>query len=213
MTTAIKAWRVLYGQLPSAKIETVGAGRNLSKARRIFIKTIKGIRLGILGIAETEFSIATENSYGANPLDLIDVVRNIASNREYFEHLIILFHGGNEGYPYPSPRLQNTCRFFIEQGALAVICQHSHCAGCYEKYRDGYIVYGQGNLIFDYPPARNDRKWTEGFLVLLKISKRNSEMELIPFIQSKKQYWCKKNAGYKCKSFFKADRKAIRKNS
>ena len=35
-------------------------------------------------------------------------------------------------------------RFIIEQGARMVICQHSHCAGCYEKYQNGHIIYGQG---------------------------------------------------------------------
>ena len=84
-------------------------------------------------------------------------------------------HGGNEGYPYPSPRLMDTCRFLVEQGANAVICQHSHCVGCYEEYRGGHIVYGQGNLIFDasIPPPG----WNEGVLVRLHISENgNSQM-------------------------------------
>ena len=35
-----------------------------------------------------------------------------------------------------------------ENGADVVICQHSHCIGCYEEYQGCYILYGQGNFHF-----------------------------------------------------------------
>jgi poly-gamma-glutamate synthesis protein (capsule biosynthesis protein) len=40
-------------------------------------------------------------------------------------------------------------RKLVEKGADLVICQHSHCIGCEEKYQGGTIVYGQGNFLFD----------------------------------------------------------------
>jgi poly-gamma-glutamate capsule biosynthesis protein CapA/YwtB (metallophosphatase superfamily) len=150
-------------------IGTFGAGINLDEARQIKICEIKGKRIGFLGIAEHEFSIATEINGGANPLDMIDFVRNVNSHNNEYDYLIVLYHGGNELYPYPSPRLMNECRFLIEQGAALVVCQHSHVPGCYEKYQNGYIVYGQGNLIFDYS-GHNNPDWNKGFLVKLVIN-------------------------------------------
>ena len=50
----------------------------------------------------------------------------------------------------------------IEKGANLVICQHSHCIGCEEKYLGGTIVYGQGIFIFDYG---NDEYWQTSLLV------------------------------------------------
>jgi len=41
------------------------------------------------------------------------------------------------------------CHKIIEKGADLVVCQHSHCIGCEEKYLHGTIVYGQGNFLFD----------------------------------------------------------------
>jgi poly-gamma-glutamate synthesis protein (capsule biosynthesis protein) len=167
----------------SADVATVGAGLNLACARRILIRQAGDMRIGILGIAEHEFCIATESSYGASPIDLIDIVRNIDARRGDFDYLIVLLHGGKEHYPYPSPQLMQTCRFLIEQGANAVICQHSHCVGCYENYSDGHIVYGQGNLIFKWPNASPE--FQEGILVKLCIdSGCKSQMELIPTQQS-----------------------------
>ena len=169
-----------------AGISTVGAGENLEKARQIFIRKIGRVRIGILAVAEHEFSIATVSSCGANPLDLIDYVRNVRSQRDKFDYLIVLLHGGNENYPYPSPRLKETCRFMVEMGANAVIVQHTHCPGSYEEYQGAHIVYGQGNLIFDWPDQ--DRAFHEGFLVRLSIAEDLvSTMQIIPYLQSDEQ--------------------------
>jgi poly-gamma-glutamate capsule biosynthesis protein CapA/YwtB (metallophosphatase superfamily) len=166
-----------------AGIDTVGAGNNLASAGRVLVKVVNGLRIGFIGLAEHEFSIATPSRPGANPLDAINHLRNIREQKDSYDFLIALVHGGNEDYPFPSPRLQEVCRFLIEQGAGAVICQHSHCAGCYEQYQGGHIVYGQGNLLFDYPGQ--GREWIRGFLVQLQIDEsRRAAMKLIPFVQS-----------------------------
>lgn len=166
-----------------AQIKTVGAGENLEQARRILIQKIDNIRIGIMAFAEHEFSIATYNSWGASPLDLIDFVRNVRSQKDNFDYLIVLLHGGNEQYPFPSPRLIDTCRFMVEMGADAVIVQHTHCPGCYEEYQNAHIVYGQGNLIFDWPCT--DEAFYKGFLVKLSIAgDLSSTMDIIPYTQS-----------------------------
>jgi len=40
------------------------------------------------------------------------------------------------------------CKFFIDSGVDAIVCQHSHCAGSFEHYKNRPIIYGQGNFIF-----------------------------------------------------------------
>ena len=131
-----------------AGIETVGAGENIEAARRILVRDLNGTRVAILSVAENEFSIAAKDRWGANPLDLIDFVRTVRSHQGQFDYLIVLVHGGDE-FHVPSPRVKDTCHFLIEMGANAVIVQHSHCLGGYERYQGGHIVYGQGALIMD----------------------------------------------------------------
>jgi len=167
-----------------AGISTVGAGENLNEARRMLVRKLGNIRVGILAMAEHEFSIATKNSRGANPLDLIDFVRNVGSRKNDFDYLIVLLHGGYEFF-VPSPRIKNTCHFMIEMGANAVIVQHPHCLGGYEQYGGGHIVYGQGALIMDEKVYRNSQTFHEGFLIKLHLSDTGgSEMELVPLEQS-----------------------------
>lgn len=166
-----------------AGIQTFGAGLNLADARRILVMDAKGLRIGFLGVAEREWSLATAESPGANPFDLVDYVRNVRANASDLDCLIVLVHGGNEGYPYPSPRLLDVCRFLAEEGAGAVVCQHSHCVGCYETYQGSFIIYGQGNFVFDAPWL--DRLGHEGVLVALDIVARGQiKATLIPFHQA-----------------------------
>ena len=102
------------------------------------------------------------------------------------DFIIVLLHGGVENYPYPTPHLREICRFMAEEGAGAVICQHTHCPGCYETYRGSHLIYGQGNLLFDLPGR--DRAWYEGFLVKLDLEKNQSaRMEIVPYLQSERE--------------------------
>ena len=126
-----------------------GVGDNLSRAKTPYIFELDGRKIGIYACAEHEFSIATEDSAGANPFDLLESFDHISSLEQEVDYVIVLYHGGKEHYRYPSPNLQRVCRKFIKSGANLVVCQHSHCIGCEEKYLDGTIVYGQGNFIFD----------------------------------------------------------------
>ncbi len=126
-----------------------GVGDNLSRAKTPYIFELDGRKIGIYACAEHEFSIATEDSAGANSFDPLESFDHVSALRQENDYVIVLYHGGKEHYRYPSPNLQRVCRKFIKSGANLVVCQHSHCIGCEEKYLDGTIVYGQGNFIFD----------------------------------------------------------------
>ena len=152
-----------------AGIATVGAGENLAAARRILVKELKGIRVGMLAVAEQEFSIARKDSPGANPLDVIDFVRNLREHQNSFDYLIVLLHGADE-FHVPTPRIKEICHFMIEMGANSVIVQHPHVLGGYEEYRGGHIVYGQGALVMDEAVYRDLKSFHEGFLVKLRIA-------------------------------------------
>ena len=167
-----------------AGIATVGAGENLAAARRILVRELKGIRVGILAVAEQEFSIARKDSPGANPLDVIDFIRNLREHENSFDYLIVFLHGADE-FHVPTPRIKDTCHFMIEMGANAVIVQHPHVLGGYEEYRGGHIIYGQGALVMDEAIYRNLKSFHEGFLVKLRLAAdASSKMEIVPFTQS-----------------------------
>lgn len=149
-------------------IDYVGAGNNLSEARKPYIIEKDGTKIGIYACAEHEFSIAEVDKPGANPFDPLESPDHIAELKQQCDFVIVLYHGGKEHYRYPSPNLQKICRKMCEKGADLIICQHTHCIGCEEKYNNSTIVYGQGNFIFD---AVDDEFWKSALLVELDIDK------------------------------------------
>lgn len=145
-------------------IHYVGAGNTLQDAARPFIFSFGEKKIGVYACAEHEFSIASETRPGANPFDPLWSLDHIYDLNKTVDYIIVLYHGGKEHYRYPSPELQKRCRRMIEKGADLVICQHSHCIGCEEKYKEGTIIYGQGNFLFD---GNNHECWQTGLLVVL----------------------------------------------
>mgnify|MGYP000941384663 CR=1 FL=1 len=163
-------------QLSRNDIGFVGAGRDLREASIPFIIERNNYRIGICACAEHEFSIAGEKRAGANPINLLESFDHITKLKTNCDAVIVLYHGGKEYFRYPTPELQTTCRKMATSGADLIICQHSHCVGAYEKYKNGIIVYGQGNFLFD---RHDDEFYQTGLLVNVKFEKE-IKVDFIP---------------------------------
>lgn len=165
-------------------IETIGVGSNLTEARKPFVTSIKGLRIAILNLTENEWSNTNGDEPGANPLDIIKNFDDIREAKKNNDAVIIVFHGGNEFYELPSPRLKETFRFFVDAGASAVIAHHTHIVSGFEVYKNAPIFYSLGNFCFDWIEKRNSF-WNIGFAVRLKLKKDNHvSFDTIPFRQN-----------------------------
>jgi len=196
--------------LKSYNIPYVGVGENLQEASKAYILEYDGIKIGVYACAEHEFSIATENKPGANPFDPLESPDHVAALKEKCDYVIVLYHGGKEHFRYPSPNLQKVCRKMVEKGADLVICQHSHCIGCYEYYRGSTIIYGQGNFIFN---KHDNEFWNTGLIVRLNI-KMSFSVDYIPIIRTEKGIRLANNSEEKeiIGKFFERSRKVIDKD-
>lgn len=169
-------------------IITTGAGNNLKEASKPAIVERNGIKIALINFCEHEFSIATEQSAGANPLDLIDNSEEIKKARQFVDFVIVISHGGHEHYNFPSPRMVKQYRFFADSGADAIICHHAHCISGIEVYNNVPIFYGIGNLLFTMP-CKN-KGWNNGLLVQLRLDKGIPlKWEIIPTQQSDDNYF------------------------
>ena len=158
-------------------IKTVGAGRNAEEAGKALILECNRKTVGILSFAEAEFNLATESAPGANHFDPYTSFEDVRELKEKVDYVIVLYHGGIENHPYPSPLLQKKCRKFAEQGADLILSQHSHCIGTLEKHAGGTILYGQGNCAFGY--RAGNQAWNEGLAVLIDPGSGQVEFRLL----------------------------------
>ena len=169
-----EGFKTTLSTLEKAGISCVGAGDNIEEAKKAFTFDFNGKKVGVYACAEIEFSIAGEKTPGANPFDALESLDHIIELKKECDFVIVLYHGGKEHYRYPSPYLRKVCRKISEKGADLVVCQHSHCIGCYEEFNGSTIVYGQGNFLFDH---QNNEFWQTSLLIAVN---ENFEISYIP---------------------------------
>lgn len=170
--------------LEHSDVKVVGAGANLQEASETLYLEKDGERTAIINCCEHEFSIAGATTPGTNPLNPVTQYKSIKEAREKADYVVVIIHGGVEHFQYPTKRMKELYRFFIDTGADAVINHHQHCFCGYEVYNGRPIFYGIGNLLFDIEGKRNSI-WNKGALVGLTLTKKNEpKFEVYPFEQS-----------------------------
>jgi hypothetical protein len=168
------------------EINTVGAGMDITEAAEPLYLNVKARKVAILNFAEhDEFNLAGKNQAGANPLNPAANYYKIIEAKKKAEIVILIIHGGNERYPYPSPKLKETYRFYADLGVSAIVGHHTHCVSGYEVYNNVPIFYSLGNFIFDNPSMKN-KDWFKGLAVKLTFTDQHTlKFTLYPFTQYK----------------------------
>lgn len=163
-------------------LDYVGGGKKLVEAENILFKKIGTQTVAFISACENEFTIATEERGGSNPLNPVRQYYAIKKAKEQADVVFVIIHGGAENIQLPSPRMQELYRFFVDAGADVVVNHHQHCYSGYEIYNNKAIFYGLGNFCFDWPNLRTS-KWNEGYMICYDTEKLEPTFEIIPYIQ------------------------------
>lgn len=163
-------------------LDYTGAGCSENEASVIKYINYQSKRIAFIAVAENEFGTAHDNKAGGAPLDPVKNYYKIVEARKNADYVFIVVHGGHETFEYPSIRMRNTYRFFIDVGADAVIGHHTHCFSGHEIYHDKPIVYSLGNFVFDNG-ANSHSSWNEGVGAILTLNGNSVGLSLIPFTQ------------------------------
>ena len=164
--------------LEQENLPYTGIGNNDTESRKIYYIEEKGKKIAIVNVCEHEYTYALPDRMGANPFDPFITMQDVREAKRNADFVVVVYHGGKEHCRYPSPRLRNLCRELVINGANVVLCQHSHCIGCYEKYENGHIVYGQGN--FHFAQANKGEMWNTGLIVGVNFTDK-VDVEFYPF--------------------------------
>ena len=143
--------------LDDSGIDHIGAGENSNSIRRSAVYEIDGMRVGLYNVSETMYNKPGEDRPGAWLYDEFIVCKEIEQARRECDYLIVVYHGGIEKFPYPSPELKKRFHRMADSGADAVISQHTHCIGSEEFYHGSWLLYGQGDfLLKNFKPGCTD---------------------------------------------------------
>ena len=128
-------------------IDYVGTGE-LGGIKKNVSLTIGKRKICIYNVSEKFYNVATATTPGVNLYDEYVVCNEIRELKQSHDYLIVIYHGGTEEFPYPTPLLRQHFHRMADCGADFITAQHTHCIGCYEKYNGAYLLYGQGNFLF-----------------------------------------------------------------
>lgn len=167
-------------------IGVVGGGKDKMSARKILYFPKDDKTLAIINACEHEYSIASEDYGGSNPLDLIQMQEDIVEAKKKADYVVLILHGGIELYQLPTPRMKRWYHHFVDLGVDAIINHHQHCFSGYEIYNGKPIFYGLGNFNFhSFLPQIPMDKWNRGYAVKLNFDHAVS-FTLIPYVQNDK---------------------------
>lgn len=172
-----------FDTLKSKEIAYVGAGTNLKDAAKYITLNKEGMKIAIINFCENEWSIAEEDSPGANPMDIIDNAYQIREAKATHDKVIVIVHGGHEYYNLPSPRMQKQYRFYAEQGADIVVGHHTHCISGNEVYKGVPIYYSLGNFLFT--KNNPNEEWYTGLILEVEITSEGIECQIHPVRQER----------------------------
>ena len=136
--------------LEQSNIEYIGLQKldNVNTCKKYLTKEIGGRRICVYNVSETFFNQATQDSFGANLYDEWVVCNELKELKRTHDFLIVIYHGGAEYLPYPTPQTRTRFHRMADCGADFITSQHTHCIGCEEWYKGSYLLHGQGNFLF-----------------------------------------------------------------
>lgn len=105
-------------------------------------------KICIYNVSETFFNSPTKEMVGAHVYDEWIVLNEIKVLKQQHDFLIVIYHGGAENFPYPTPQTRTRFHRMADCGADFITAQHTHCIGCEEWYNGSYLLHGQGNFLF-----------------------------------------------------------------
>lgn len=167
--------------LESRNREYVGASKRRADIYKPLRISKDGMSVSVFSVCEHEFGTTEDYVMGVAGFDEEILWNLIAEEKEKSDCIVVIFHGGTEFYPFPTPQQKKRYRGIIHMGADLVIGMHSHCPVGYEKYMGGEIFYGLGNLLFPAQGNAPYRGWYYGYIVRLILSENSKSSEVLPY--------------------------------
>ena len=165
----------------------LGPSNALTKEENIHI--IEGKKkIAFLTVAENEFNTIDAENKVDRSRDPYHIVSQIIRLRKKVDYLIVIAHGGSEGYTHPNPSTRSRYRAFADLGVDVVVGHHTHCVQGMEKYGNSLIFYSLGNFFFPFSSESESSR--TGYSLLLDLPEDNSgiDYEIVPYSQCQTSY-------------------------
>jgi len=141
--------------LEDARVQVVGAGRDLADAREpAIITTESGATIGFLAWNDAWWPGFVATGSRAGVAEAFNAVgrmkRDIRALAKKVDYVVVGYHWGIEHEHYPIAQQTGEAHAAIDAGADLVIGHHPHVLQGIETYKRRIIFYSLGDLVFDH---------------------------------------------------------------
>ncbi len=132
----------------------VGIGANSAQAYSPFLRSVRGVRIAIIGASQihdrtTAAWTAGASSPGiASALAVDRLVAAVRAARARSDVVVVYLHWGTEGHACPNSEQSNLSRQLVIAGADAVVGTHAHLLLGGGWQGRAYVDYGLGNFLW-----------------------------------------------------------------
>jgi poly-gamma-glutamate synthesis protein (capsule biosynthesis protein) len=173
-----------FSHLAKNNIKYVGAGENFAAAHSPAILESKGVKFGFLAYTYSDGIKFEKNEdptiYDLAFMEIKQLRKDIESLKKDADVIIVSMHAGNEYQATPNPQQIEFAHVAIDFGANLVLGHHPHWVQTIEKYKNGFIIYSLGNLVFDQMWSQETR---EG--VIAKFKFLGPKLKSVEFVSTK----------------------------
>ena len=162
--SGLEGFRETRQLLKDHGIASVGAGENLSEAKKELSFEVNGIKFALFAISEGEDMLgATEHSYGVRSWEVEKLAEEIRQARTHYDIILVSAHCGLEYQPYPSFYVYEAFKLWAEAGADMIIGHHPHVPQGMTCFGKTPAYFSLGNFVF-YQPVKFLHRKTGYFL-------------------------------------------------
>ncbi len=138
--------------LTNNEISYVGAGNNISEARKSSVFNINNKKIAILGssrvIPVADWNASKDRAGLSTTYDPTNLLIDIKEAKLANDFVIVYVHWGIERNEYPEEYQRSLAKQYIDAGADIIIGSHPHVLQGIEFYKNKPIIYSLGNFIF-----------------------------------------------------------------
>ena len=169
--------------LSAAGIGHVGGGKDLADARKPFIVTRNGIKLGFLGYSQFnnfgESSFAADGRPGIVPMDPFLMKEDIRKLKPQVDYVLVAIHWATSRSSEVAPENRNFAHELIDAGADVVLGHHPPHPKGVEVYNGKVILYAPSNVLRGHSGPDSD----DGYLARFTMGKKAVEkVEVLPIV-------------------------------
>lgn len=165
--------------LKNNNMDFIGIGENADQSLKYQIYDVNGVKVAFLAVTDIipKHTSVQNNRPGALTTQNNDYLDLITEASAHSDYTVVYSHWGFENGQNVTERQQDLGHKMVDAGADMVVGMHAHVLQPINKYKQGIILNGMGNFVFEQEQSRTK----DSVVANLRMTKNGHlKLELIP---------------------------------